>query len=404
MLAFALHQRRYKDRSTFSKECHKMACELRVALTELGVTFIKLGQFLSVRRDILPLELAQELSLLQDQVPSFSFEEVQTIVEKELAAPLSHVFQFFESYPMASASIGQVHRAILKNGRAVAVKVQRTNLARTVHEDLVYMRFLIGLAKVLRLKGDWQGWFALVDEFERSIFIEMDYLQEGRNADKLRQILRNFPAIVIPRVVWRYSTKHVLTEQLCEGTRIDKISSFADIDTKRLAKQMVEAYLEQIVVHGYFHADPHAGNLAVSETGQLIIYDFGMMGYITDSQREGMLRLVLSIMDNNLSRFIESFTEIGIIRPISQADRDRLEKVIEPVWTQFRRYPISDIDLSIIEKEIDLLLAHQYFRLPANLAYLIRMVVSLDAIVHALNPDFNFARVASPYFKRIIST
>ena len=177
------------------------------------------------------------------------------------------------------------------------------------------MRLIANLAKTLRLKGDWQDWLDLIDQFGYSLFAEMNYLQEGRHADRLRRILRNFPTILIPRIIWRYSGRRVLTEELCEGTKIDNLGILlsADLDLKRLARQLVEAYLEQIFVHGFFHADPHSGNFAVTPTGEMVIYDFGMVSYLTAVQRLGLLNLVVSVVKDDINAFICAFEQLGIL-------------------------------------------------------------------------------------------
>ncbi len=388
-----------KDGNAFAIRRKEMASQLKEAFARLGVTFIKLGQFLSLRSDLLPLELVQELSLLQDRVPPFSQEQARTIIEAELGLSIGSVFQYFENQPLASASIGQVHKAILKDGQAVAIKIQRADLQNIISQDLAIMRFFINTMKTLHFKGDWLGWLAIVDEFGKGLAREMDYLQEGQNADRLRRVLRSFPAIVIPRVFWRYTTKHIITEELCEGIKIDNVASLQNFDLKRLCRNLVEAYLEQIAVYGYFHADPHAGNLAVGHRGELIIYDFGMMGFLTDLQRQGMINLVFSVIENRISRFIDALGQIGIIRLRESHDREKIESMILPLWKHLRSSSAEDFDLSSIEKDMQQL--SQHLQLPVNIVCLIRMVVSLEAIVRMLSPDFNFVRVATPYFKRL---
>jgi predicted unusual protein kinase regulating ubiquinone biosynthesis (AarF/ABC1/UbiB family) len=226
-------------------------------------------------------------------------------------------------------------------------------------------------------------------------------LQEGRNADRLRNILRSFPMIVIPRVLWRYTTKFVITEEFCPGIKIDKLALQKDTDLKRLAKYLVEAYLVQILEYGYFHADPHAGNLAISSSGGLIIYDFGMMGCITDKQRIGLVKLMSSIAENNMSVFVDSLVDLGFVSTKAIADKNYLQELIEPLWVRYHSHIEQEIELSQLEREIDIFLLSKYIKLPANLAYLIRMIVALEANVRILDPNLNFFRVAEPYFKKI---
>ncbi len=381
----------------------EMAVRLRSAFVQLGVTFIKLGQFLSVRKDVIPLELSSELALLQDQVPPFAFAEAKTIVENELGCQLAKCFAFFDPEPVASASIGQVHRAGLKDGRIVAIKVQRAKLLNTVKQDLALMHFILRLTKLVKPTTDWKSWSNLIDEFARTILIEMDYLQEGRNADRLRDVLKSFPMIIIPRVLWHYTTRIVLTEEFCPGIKIDRLESLNRIDLKRLAKCLVEAYLEQILDYGYFHADPHAGNLAISASGQLIMYDFGMMGYVTRKQRMGLVKLISAIVDNDISIFIDALVDLDFVSNNSIADKNHLQELITPIWVRYYSSGGDNVELSELESEVDIFLLSSYFKLPANLAYLIRMIVALEAIVRILNPNLNFLRLAEPYFKKIRS-
>jgi predicted unusual protein kinase regulating ubiquinone biosynthesis (AarF/ABC1/UbiB family) len=371
---------------------------------DLGVTFIKLGQFLSVRRDIVPMELVKELSLLQDQVPPFPYYEAKALVEKELGGKLNNFFLSFDESPIASASIGQVHRAVLKNKEVVAVKIQRAKLEILVKQDIALMHYFVCLTKFLMPNFDWQNWSVLIDEFGKTLFWEMNFLQEGQNADRLRKVLRPFPMIVIPRIFWQYTTKRVITEELRQGTKIDKLDLLSNHNLKRISKCLVEAYLEQVLEHGYFHADPHAGNLAINNDGQIIMYDFGIMGSLSKEQRLGLVNLVLSIAKNDISLFVDAIGALGFIKGKAQTDKASLLKMIEPIWTKCLSPSKNQIDLADLEKEVDLLMLSKNFLLPANLAYLIRMIVTLEAILHNLNPDLNFLRTASPYFQKIMAS
>ncbi len=401
LIYFGMSQSKSKENLDNIRE---MACHIRKSLLRLGVTFIKLGQFLSMRPDILPVELTEELSLLQDQVPPFPFSEVKLIVERQLGKSIPELFDSFSTDCIASASIGQVHKAFLHDGTAVAVKVQRPDLAQVIYQDLGLVRLIARLGKFCRWKGDWDAWLDLTNEFGHSLFLEMDYLQEGRHADRLRKILRPIPAIVIPRIIWRLTTKKILTEELWVGEKIDNdiVSRRQDIDLKRLSSQLVDAYLLQIFVHGYFHADPHTGNFAVSESGQLIIYDFGMVSYLTSYQQQGLINAVTSVVNNDSRAFIVSLEELGIVTKVTAEIKASLEKTIQPFLDFCHTFPVPEINLSQLEKEMDQLVKKHSLRLPANLAYLIRAVVSLEGFVRMLNPEFNFVRAAKPYFKPLV--
>ncbi|MGH9552771.1 MAG: ABC1 kinase family protein, partial [Terriglobales bacterium] len=239
------------------------AQRLRQALVDLGPTFIKLGQFLSVRRDCLSPEMADELALLQDKVPPFSIELVRKTITSELGAPPEELFERFDTQPIASASIGQVHKAILKDGRPVVMKIQRPDLGHRFYQDLGCMRKLAHWGLLLKPEGQWQSWLELSDEFGRNLFQEINYLQEGRNADRIRTMLKNHPDIQIPRVYWKYTGRRVLTLEYLPGTKVDRVKELEaqGINRSKIGNQLVTVYLEMVLMHGFFHADPHAGNI-----------------------------------------------------------------------------------------------------------------------------------------------
>jgi len=249
------------------------ARHIKEALLDLGATFIKLGQFLSVRKDIISEELAEELVSLQDRVPPFDYEILRGIIQRELGELPEVLFTDFETTPIASASIGQVHRARLKDGTPVVVKVQRPDLSEVFYQDLGYMRFIARIGPIIRPNSDWAMWQALSDEFGRTLFEEIDYIKEGRNADRIRLILKENQALRIPRVYWKHTGRRVLTLEYLPGTKIDKYAELAaqGIDPVAIGNNLVAGYMEQVLNHGFFHADPHPGNLAVGPDGRIVI-------------------------------------------------------------------------------------------------------------------------------------
>lgn len=384
----------------WSNHLRLRAARLTSTLVELGATFIKLGQFLSVRRDFLPVEVAEELALLQDRVPPFSQDKVRQTVESELGLNLEDIFASFDLIPLASASIGQVHKATLKDGRVVAVKVQRPDLAPQLYQDLGAMRWFSKVGKLARLKGDWDGWLEMADQFGRVLFNEIDYLKEGRNADRLRYALRSRNDVLIPRVFWKQTSRRVLTLEFLPGTKIDDAHALAEaqISTVDLAKKLIDCYMDQVLMHGLFHADPHAGNLAVNSQGLLIIYDFGVIGEISENQREEIFQAIQAIVTRNTGKLVQSLSALGIVRKTSNLAA--IERALSPFIDYYAGKTVADLDFSHLEKDIDQIVMDRALRLPADMAYLIRTNVILEGIARTLEPDFSFVEAAKPSLNR----
>ncbi len=397
------------------------AIAVKQLLIDLGPTYIKLGQFLSVRRDLLPVTLADELVSLQDRVPPFSLELVRQTVSQELGAPPEELFAYFDPVPMASASIGQVHRVQLKDGRQAVLKVQRQGLAHDFYRDLGMMRFAArsGLAldlwkarvsKFFKAEGpkkparfDFANWLEMSDEFGKNLFSEIDYLLEGRNADRLRRLLRDKPEVRIPRVIWKYSARKVLTLEYIEGIKIDRVDELREkgIDTEGLGNLLIGTFLEQIVIKGFFHADPHAGNMAVDRDGCLIIYDFGMVGEITEAQRRSLLQCVLSTVNKNPDLLVKSLAELGVVR--QGTNHEAIGRAITPFMDYYAGKSLFDLDFRQLEHDIDIVVTERSLRLPANLAYILRAGSSLEGIARTLKPDFSFIQAVRPIVKRLIA-
>jgi len=378
----------------------KRARQLTTTLVELGPTFIKLGQFLSVRRDFLPVELSEELSLLQDRVPSFPIDQVRETIRRELGSFPEDLFTSFEFEPLASASIGQVHRAVLNDGRNVAVKVQRPNLASVLYQDLGCMRWFAKFSKALSLKGDWESWLELSDEFGKTLFEEIDYIKEGRNADRLRHALRDRPDVLIPRIIWKYTGRRVITLEYLSGTKIDNVHDLdgAGFNRDLIGKRLIECYMDQVLTHGFFHADPHAGNLAINQDGRIVLYDFGMMGEITTVQRESLLGCIAAVVNKNPQELTRHLVALGVIR--KNANLAPIERALQPFIDYYGGRSIKDLDFSHLEKDIDEIAVEKALRLPPTLAYLIRTGATLEGIARTLKPDFSFVEAARPTLQK----
>ncbi len=378
----------------------RSAARLRQALVDLGPTFIKLGQFLSVRRDCLSVEMADELALLQDKVPPFSFDLVRKTIVSELGAPPEEVFQSFDEKPIASASIGQVHTAVLSDGRPVVVKVQRPDLARRFYQDLGCMRLLAKMGLLIKPEGPWQSWIELSDEFGRNLFQEINYLQEGRNADRVRTMLKDQPEIRIPRVYWKYTGRRVLTLEYMPGTKIDQVKELEakGYDLGKIGNQLVSSYLEMVLMHGFFHADPHAGNLCVGPDGRIIIYDFGMMGEITDQQRDSITGCIAAVIKKDTEELVGHLKELGIVK--ADAQMAPIVRTVQPFIDYYAGKEVKDLDFTDLEHDIDQIALDRALVLPPTLAYLLRAGTSLEGIARTLKPNFSFVEAAKPPLKR----
>lgn len=397
------------------------ATAVKKLLIELGPTFIKLGQFLSVRRDLLPVLVADELCSLQDRVPPFPVETLRQIVTEELGAPPENLFAYFDPIPMASASIGQVHRVQLLDGQQAVLKVQRQSLGRQFYRDLGLMRFAAktglrfdrfyqDLRRALNLKGpnrparfDFRNWLEMADEFGRNLFSEIDYLVEGRNADRLRRLMRDRTDVRIPRVIWKHSGRRVLTLEYIEGIKIDRVEELKvhGIDPGQVGAILITCYLEQIILKRFFHADPHAGNLAVDTKGRLIIYDFGMVGEISEAQRRALLSCVLATVRRDAAGLVRSLVEMGVVR--AGTNHDAIARALSPFLDYYAGKSLFDLDFRKLEHDIDTVVTERSLRLPANLAYILRAGSSLEGIARTLKSDFSFSQAVRPVVRRLVA-
>lgn len=376
------------------------AARIKDLLIELGPTFIKVGQFLSVRRDALPLEIADEFSLLQDRVPPVSKEVVRQTVAADLGAQPEDLFLHFEEEPIASASIGQVHRAILHDGRSAVLKIQRPELIALFYQDLGYMRLVSRTAARLGWSNA-DGWMALADEFGRTLFTEIDYLAEGRSADRLRTVLRNYPQVRIPRVYWRYTGRRVIALEYIPGIKIDRVEELKalGVNLRTLGNLLVEIYLEQIVSSGFFHADPHAGNLAVDEEGNLIIYDFGMMGTISQVERAALTACISAVCRRDAHMLAAALVDLGVMR--SHEFAESVARAVQPLIDYYCGQDILEVNFESLEAELDSLVSKEAFGMPVTLAYLLRTGAELEGIARTLRPNFSFAQAAKPFIRRL---
>ncbi|XP_039114273.1 protein ACTIVITY OF BC1 COMPLEX KINASE 8, chloroplastic [Dioscorea cayenensis subsp. rotundata] len=405
----------------------ELAKWLKESILRLGPTFIKIGQQFSTRVDILAQEYVDQLSELQDQVPPFPSETAISIVEEELGAPVDDIFDRFDYEPIAAASLGQVHRASLKGQEAV-VKVQRPGLKELFDIDLKNLRVIAEYLQKVDPKSDGakRDWVAIYDECASVLYQEIDYTKEAANAELFAQNFKDMDYVKVPNVYWEYTTPQVLTMEYVPGIKINRIKQLDQlgVDRQRLSRYAVESYLEQILSHGFFHADPHPGNIAVDDVngGRLIFYDFGMMGSISPNIREGLLETFYGVYEKNPDRVLQAMIQMGVLVPTGDmtavrrtalfflnsfeerlaAQRREREAAIAELGfkkqlTKEERFEKKKQRLAAIGEDLLAIAADQPFRFPATFTFVVRAFSVLDGIGKGLDPRFDITEIAKPY-------
>lgn len=375
------------------------AKRLRLAIEELGTTFIKVGQLLSTRPDLIPKEWTVELSKLQDEVPPFSFMDARKQIETELGHTLEDLFSSFEAEPLAAASIGQAHRAVLHGGEEVVVKIQRPDIEEIIKTDL---EILHDLARLLEKHTDWATMYSLRDqvmEFEDILTNEVNYLNEGQNLDIFRRNFKNDKRVFVPEVYWGYTTKKVLTMEyvkavkLTDSERLDKM----DVDTGQVVTTLCEVVFKQIFVDGVFHGDPHPGNVMVFPDGRIVLMDFGIVGVIDDELKEKFGDMLIAQVTRNTEAILRSFLSLGLAPP--DINRRELRQDIEKMQHKYYGMPLSKIKLGEAMKEF-LEIAFDYkIKLPTEFTLLAKAMIILEGIISRLAPQLSLMEIAEPFGK-----
>lgn len=363
--------------------------ELADDLERMGPTFVKLGQLLSSRADLLPERFLKALTRLQDKVKPFSYEEVEEIVQVELGVRLSKAFCWFESKHLAAASLGQVHRAALRDERRVVVKVQRPNIRKLIAEDFQVLEEIADFMDSHTKIGRRYQFVKVLQEFKTTLLHELDYQREASNLTTIADNLKQFSRIHVPRPVADYSTRSVLTMEFVEGTKITELSPLArlDIDGEALAEELFKAYLKQVLVDGIFHADPHPGNIFLTDDGRVALLDMGMVGHIAPTMQEELLKLLLAISDG------QSDEASGIILRISET-HDEFEEIdfrrrIAQLIADQKDAPLGQRDVGKALLEVGKTSADTGLYVPSELTLLGKTLLQLDQVGKTLSPNFN---------------
>lgn len=386
-----------------AKRRRSQAIWIRDTLLDLGPTFIKVGQLFSTRSDLFPGEYVEELSKLQDKVPAFSYEQAKAIIEQDLGKSIQALYRNFDPIPIAAASLGQVHRAQLHSGEEVVVKVQRPGLVKLFEIDLDILK---GITRYFQNHPDWgrgRDWLGIYDECCKILYEEIDYLNEGRNADTFRRNFRNEDWVKVPRVYWRYASPRALTLEYLPGIKISHYEALeaAGLDRRRLAQLGAEAYLHQLLNDGFFHADPHPGNIAVNPDGSLIFYDFGMMGQVKPITREKLMQTFFGIAQKNADQVVNSLVELGALSPTE--DMGPVRRSIQFMLDNFMDKPFEAQSVTEISDDLYEIAYGQPFRFPATFTFVMRAFSTLEGVGKGLDPQFNFMEVAKPFAMQLMS-
>ena len=375
---------------------------LREMLDELGPTFVKFGQLLSTRPDIVPPDIITELRALQDDVKPFPFSEVERMIAEELELPLEKLFLEFEEQPMAAASIGQVHRAVLPNGRRVAVKVQRPDAPRKIEADLALLYQAARLAKERVRALDFIDARELVDEFARSIRHELDYRQEGRNAQAFHRHFAGHPHVRIPRVYWSYSRQRVLTLEMLQGTQLADIEldDYTLEERNRLATLLTETWMTMIFRNGFFHGDPHPANILVIGPEQIGLVDFGQAGKLSDDDISKMTALFIDAASENVDVLAKRLGELGV--RYERSREAELQAELRELYYKYYGARLAEIDPMQVVREAFALIYSQNLRLPTRFVILDKAIATLASVTTELHPDFNVFEVAKPYARDLM--
>jgi predicted unusual protein kinase regulating ubiquinone biosynthesis (AarF/ABC1/UbiB family) len=397
------HARGYLARGT-APEARRRAegALVRDELIRLGPTFIKIGQMLSTRIDLLPVEYTEELKELLDRVPAFPNERAFAIVEAELGRPPSEIYASIDAFPIAAASLGQVYRARLKTGEEVVVKVQRPDLESRIALDMATLRHLVPrLEAVEALRAtDWHG---VIDEFAATLSDEIDYVKEVENAETFRANFAQWSTVHVPKIYRDLSSRRVITMEYIPGVKVDDHEGLKrmGLTPMGVAERLVETYLKQLLEDGFFHADPHPGNLRVMPDGRLAFFDFGMVGRISLDLQSQLVDSFFHIVERDWFGLLRDAVHLGFLR-VDPGDEAAIEEVGRRLIAQYEGLRVGDLAFKDMTNEVADVLYRYPFQIPAHFTFILRALTTLEGIGAKADPNFNFFLVARPYAKQFM--
>ncbi|PMB47420.1 hypothetical protein CEN40_08755 [Fischerella thermalis CCMEE 5205] len=402
-IRFALGMWWDSKRGIVVKNDRRRAIQLRQILTKLGPAYIKIGQALSTRPDLVPPTYLEELTQLQDKLPPFPNEIAYQFIQEELGAPPQEIYTELSPEPIAAASLGQVYKGKLSTGEEVAVKVQRPDLRERITIDLYILRRLAGWAQknFKRIRSDLVG---ILDELGDRIFEEMDYIHEGENAERFYQLYGHLKDVYVPKIYWEYTNRRVLTMEWIEGTKLTNTEEIKaeGIDARYLIEVGVQCSLRQLLEHGFFHADPHPGNLLATRDGKLAYLDFGMMSEIQPPQRYGLIEAIVHVVNRDFEGLANDYVKLDFLSP--DTDLTPIIPAFARVFADAQGASVAELNIKSITDELSALMYEYPFRVPPYYALIIRSLVTLEGIAIHIDPNFKVLSEAYPYVAKRLLT
>jgi len=387
---------------------HTIPERLRLAFSELGPSFIKLAQLLASRPDLITKAYADEFKKLQDEVPPFDFSNVMDTIEKEMNTSVKKLFNSIEEKPIAAASIAQVHYAILKDGTPVVIKIQRPNISNIIETDISILKVISSMMVKYIPETEFFNPEGIVEEFSKTIKRELDFNEEAKNINRFRRNFAGHPHIYIPRLYPEYVSKKMLVMERIEGVRIDDIENIERLghDRKKLAKIGIDAYFKMFLEDGFFHADPHPGNIFVMPDGKIGLVDFGIVGWLTPDIMESIATALIALVRRDIDTIVDQYIKLGLTKEDIDMEEFRREFKADMMDLLIPLYDVSISDINLaqyLDSLIHIAVKHK-LKIPPNLLLLNKCMLILDSIGRELDPDFNFINVAEPYAKKLIKS
>lgn len=375
---------------------------IRLILEELGPTFIKVGQIASTRPDLFSDEIIAELEKLQTDVPPFPYKNVREIIESELGLPIEEIFASFGEEPVAAASIGQVHRAVLKTGEEVAVKIQRPNIKEKIATDFEILKEMATLAE---LRMDWAVRYRVRDvvkEFAVMIKDELDYVLEAQSTNRIRDQFAGDSNVMIPTIYEDVSTSKVLVMEFAEGVKLSDVieGEYLEYDHKKIARHIAEVTFQQVLIDGFFHADPHPGNILIQPDNKIVLLDFGMVGRLTAEMREQFGILLLALMSEDTKRIVSSLLDMGITPP--EIDRGKLTSDVDLLMDKYYQQKLSKISLSDAIRDLFKVAQKHQIKLSPEYSTLGKTMLTLEGTISQLDPELSIVDVAKTYGQKFL--
>ncbi len=399
---FLVKKRGVSDQDVASDNVEASAGKhLRMALEELGPTFVKLGQILSIRQDILPDGVVKELKKLQDSVPPFPFPQVRTLIESEFHDSLEHIYQEFDPEPIAAASVSQVHRATLFSGVQVAVKVQRPEIEDTIDLDLDIMKSMAHFIDHTKY-GKLYDFNGMVEDFESAIKAELNFMEEGENADTFLHHFRRDEGITVPKVKWIYTTKRVLTMEYSDGLKISDLEELdrAGLDRRKIGERIATSICNQILRDGFFHADPHPGNIQVLPDGTVVFLDTGMVGRLDETRKEMISRFFVGVTSKDSGMVVRSLVDMDVT--VDQKDMKNFEKDVDTIVVKYLTMPMDEIRIDDLIREVFHTVYVNHIKIPHEFTLLAKTLATLQGVLEKLAPDLNAISIAEPIAKKLV--